>query len=243
MNKLFFLAGLVAMAFTGCGDKDPAKPAPDPGPTEKPLKACFTVDKDFIDSGQYVKFTNCSENQHTNEWRFNNGSPFTEKTPPDRQYNERGTFPVRLIVRNKEATKTDTAVKYITVARHAITRITLKTFKTTNGQGVAWDDDGTGPDIKIVFGPMSNPTQYSTTVAENATAPVSFDITPNIVLDNGNNGGWTFRLYDQDGNNLVPMTTFGTESNPIYPSRGTTSPMEIANFNDYRVELEWILVK
>ncbi|MGZ5243404.1 MAG: PKD domain-containing protein [Bacteroidia bacterium] len=242
MKRILLLAGLISIAFAACNGDDPATPDNNPG-TQNALKACFNVDKDFIDSGQFVVFTNCSENEKRYEWKFNNGAPIVDKTPPARQYNERGTFPVVLIVWNDDNSKADTARKNITVARHALTKINIKKFKATDGSGNPWDEDGTGPDIKIQFGPNSNPLQYTTAVKENANGEFSLDITPNIILDKGNNGGWGFKLIDEDAGGVKPMTTFGGQANPIYPSRALSSPFNIFKTSDYEVELEYVLVK
>ncbi|RYD73893.1 MAG: hypothetical protein EOP53_19280 [Sphingobacteriales bacterium] len=244
MNKILLLSGIVMLAFASCKDKEPAKPDPTPTPTpEKQLKSCFTMSNEFIDSGRYVSFINCSENAASYEWKFPSSSPFTEKSPPDRLFDKRGSFPISLIVRNKDATKSDTMTKTVVVGRHALTKINIKKFKAVDGSGNAWDNDGTGPDIKILYGPDANPNMYSTEVHENAAGEISFDITPNIVMGNGNNGGWTFKLIDVDAGATPPMTTIGGSPNYIYPSRGTASPFTIYNANDYIIELEWILVK
>jgi PKD repeat protein len=245
MKRILLLAGCFMLALSACKDKDPV--TPDPGNNNNnqntTMTACFTVDNDFVDSGQAVKFTNCSENANSYVWDFKLGTPFIGKTPPDKVYDKYGTYPVSLIVRNVDATKSDTAIKTIYVGRHSLTKIKVNKFKSTNSAGVTWDDDGTGPDIKIQYGPNSNPFQYTTAVKQDASGSISFDITPNILINNSNNGGWTFKLVDEDAGTVTPMTTFGGVGNPIYPSRATSSPLKIYSTADYDIELEYVLVK
>jgi len=245
MKRILLLAGCFMLALSSCKDKDPVTPDNNNNNNNQntTMTACFTADKDLIDSGQAIKFTNCSENANSYEWSFGIGTPFLGKTPPDKVYDKYGTFPVRLIVRNTDATKSDTAMQNIVVGRHALTKIIVTKFKATNGSGDVWDNDGTGPDIKVQYGPNSNPFQYTTTVKQDASGSVSFNISPNIIINNTNNGGWTFKLLDDDGGSVAPMATFGGSGNPIYPSRGTASPMTIVSTNDYGIQLEYVLVK
>jgi hypothetical protein len=77
-------------------------------------------------------------------------------------------------------------------------KIEVVRMPLTNSSGQSWDNDGSGPDLKMVYGPAGN-LNTVTDVVYNATAeelPLSLDLTFKEVQLSKQK--WNFRLMDDD---------------------------------------------
>jgi PKD repeat protein len=235
MIKKLLAPGLILLAFAGCKEKDPVNP---PVVEQTNVKACFTPSKTFIDSGETVTFVNCSENENSWEWRFEPGNEITneKEAAPHTYAFKPGKYPVTLTVFSKDGKYDDDTTINIVVARKSYSKIVVKKYPALTSGGSVWDaDDNSSADVKMYYGPVSDPLKYETQTVTNATGEITFLITPAIEITDANNGGWVFKLVDDDGGNNQPMATFGTGGD-IYLSRTNISPVTIVDNANYQIE-------
>lgn len=240
-NKLLLL-GLGVLAFAGCKPDEPTPP--DPGPAPHNIKACFTPSKTFIDSGETVTFVNCSENAFSWQWNFGGGNQtFDEQAPPQTYNMKPGKYPITLTVYSQDANFNDDTTITIEVARRSFSKIVVKRYPTTKS-GNPWDaTDGSSADVKLYFGPKHEPLKYSTPAVVNATGEITWVLAPPVLIDDTNNGGWVFKLVDEDeGGNNEPMATFGSNTD-IFLSREGASPLTIIDNANYLIEAHYDRVK
>jgi len=78
------------------------------------VKACFTMDPNPATIGEYITFSNCSENADSYEWDLNgDGEIDSEKETPVFKFNVAGTFNTKLIA--KAGISTDEIVHQLTI--------------------------------------------------------------------------------------------------------------------------------
>lgn len=79
-----------------------------------------------------------------------------------------------------------------------ITILEVRSIDWTDSRGETWDDDGTGPDLQVKFGPANQPEKYSTGI-RNDPAPqhgaIKLNLDPKISTTKEI---WSFKLYDID---------------------------------------------
>jgi hypothetical protein len=233
MRILLFSAGAV---FTVSACKDPVTPPPTPEPTN--VKACFTPSKTFIDSGESVTFTQCSENDKSWQWVFAPGAVLTnDRDAPPQTYNVKpGLYPVTLTVFSSDGKYDDDTTIDIAVARRSFSKIVIKKYPMLNSSGGQWDlDDNSSADVKLYFGPSKSPLMYESSVFTNATGEITYVLPTPIKIGDDNNSSWVFKLVDDDGGNNQPMATFGNNGD-IFLSRGGASPITIINTTNYQIE-------
>ena len=138
MKKLYFLACVVALAgfLTACGDDEPSGPVP---------TVEFTQDRNFLEPGDEVTFVNNSTDSDDFFWDFGDGGISRERNPTY-TYTETGDFTVTLRARGsggQEASSTSSIV----VGSRFVVGIDFVKINPLDPDGVAWDDDDTGPDL------------------------------------------------------------------------------------------------
>lgn len=192
---LYFFSALLIAGFNSCQEKESDTPEPEPVPTPT---AAFTQNRNFIEMGETVSFTNTSSGATRYEWDFGNGETSTNQNPTIK-FTYPGNFKIRLISYNQKD-EADTATALVKVGQfRALTKIEILKLNFQNPSGAPWDPDGSGPDVVIFF----KPGQYTTLLAgifENLT-PASLPITwtpsgsGSTPVENMN---WYIRLEDMD---------------------------------------------
>ena len=107
--KKIIIIGLGALVMFSCKKKEGS--------------ACISADKSEILVGEVIQFTNCSENNLSNEWDFGDGEQ-TDIVSPSHKFEEAGEYQVRLNVIDKKGNHSEIS-DLITVNDLKITKITI----------------------------------------------------------------------------------------------------------------------
>ena len=140
MKKLLFISSIIALFFSGC--------------TEYP-DANFAVNKTTVQPGEYIQFTNYSDNAIKYEWDFGDGTYSTDINPRH-SYSSEGTYTITLTAEGRHG-KIDRVSLNIAViivypyADFSVDRTTVQpgeyvqfTNYSENAISYKWDfDDGT----------------------------------------------------------------------------------------------------
>ncbi len=230
MKKLLFLIASSALLIAGC---KPATTNTPSGNTTLPVnpKACFSLNKTLLDSGETIITTNCSTNAASYNWDFGLGaSSFSSATTPTYTYFNNASpmrgkaYKVVLTAYNKDASKQDDTSAIVTIGYRKIDSIVL-----VKVPGHTLND--TTIFVRLING-GANPTTTSGQLTPKGL-PCTFNmdniITPKpIIIDHvksNNDGQWKGQIFA----NNAPVLSFGlNQASPIYFSRGLdASPIKI----------------
>ncbi len=233
MKKLLLVIAGSAILLSGCKPKT-STPKNNNTTTQKPV-ACFSINKDLLDSSETLVTTNCSTNAASYNWNFGLGiTSSSTLTAPTYTYfkgttPKRGTsYPVTLIAYNTDGsvqTQKDTSIRIgfrkidsivlVKVPGHILNDSTVF-IQLLNG-GAASQSTVTSPQVTIHGLPY-------TFHMDNIVTP--FPIVINHTKYN-NDGGWKGRVYA----NNVDVLSFGlNQAAPIFFSRGlNVSPIKITD--------------
>lgn len=147
MKKLSFSACIIALAafLVACGDDEPSGPVP---------TVEFSKDRNFSEPGGTVTFTNNTTDGAEYFWEFGDGG-ISQDENPTHTYLETGDYTITLRARGsggQEASMTSTIV----VGSRFVTGVNFETIPFTDPDGMAWDDDDTGPDLALWIDITSN---------------------------------------------------------------------------------------
>ena len=228
MKKLVLLASALLVGLYSC-KKDSS--SNNTNPTNPGLTSCFSASKTLVDSGEVINFTNCSKNAATYYWTFDGGSPSTVANPSI-SYKTRGNYVIRLTTTDASTKYTKDSAITVTVGYRAISNIAVTKLNVT-----------AATKVYVLFGPVSNQTQYHTDTISNYTGgAATFKVLPgNIKIDNTNNTNWLFRVVKDDGSGPQTIITFGSATK-VYPSRGP-SPIDLGSTTNNIAALNYIIIK
>lgn len=166
---------------------------------------CFQAPA-LVKVGDTVAFTNCSVDGYSYYWWFDDGTESTEVSP-QKVYNQRGKYRVYMTAFTKNGHHQKKANTIIEVGNLFLDELRLNAYPATvNGQ--QWDTDGTGPDIRITYGPANQPAQFTTIEISDVTTdslPMLFIPIGDIQLTDED---WQFNILEIDGSNASPMRSF-----------------------------------
>ena len=234
MKKLLFMIAGTAILISGCKPKS-STPSNNNTTTAKNPVACFSINKNLLDSGETLVTTNCSTNAASYNWNFGLGiTSSSTQTAPSYTYfkgttPKRGTaYTVALIAYNADGSvqnQKDTSIKIgfrkidsivlVKVPGHSLVDSTV--FVQLLNGGAASQSTVTSPQVAIHGLPY--------------TFQMDKIVTPfPIVIDHAkynNDGIWKGRIYA----NNVTVLSFGlNQASPIFFSRGiNVSPIKITD--------------
>ena len=222
MKKLLIILAIPAVLFLGC------KPKPTPSPNNVPQpKACFTISKALIDSGETVTTTNCSTHASTYAWNFGLGlQSSSTATAPSFTYKNpaRGTSYLVKLIAYGEGTTSNEKDTNVTLGYRRIDSVVIK-----NIPGFA---PVSTTKIALQFGPDANISEFNSPQITPTGFPFTFNMTglsPKIYINSKTQTAWKGRFIDVSNPNGVPIYTFGTGV-PVYFSLGlNASPIKVTD--------------
>lgn len=170
----------------------------DEGPTVIPIPN-FTQDRQVIEAGDMVTFTNTSTDGETYSWDFGDNTNAVATANATHTFNSIGTFTVTLSVTSSSgdvATSTGTVV----VGNRYAVALGVTAISFVNDNGAAWDPDGSGPELLFGFFPIGqdifNPFQLGDDfTADDLPRSGTIDATSQVILTNAL---WNFAFIDND---------------------------------------------
>lgn len=191
--KSYFAAVALLLSLSGCINY----PTP-----------CFQA-PELVRVGDTVRFTNCTVDGYSYYWWFDDGATSTEANPKH-VYTQRGKYKVYMTAYTKNGNYQQKANRIITVGNLFLDAITVINFPASDN-GQPWDTDGSGPDVRITYGPAAqNGLTYTTLETPNLTVdtlPLQHIPFTDIQIDNE---VWVFTILDIDGSTSVPIRSFTT---------------------------------
>ena len=182
---------------TACKEPDPPKPE---------IKPCFTVENDtFMDPKKPVQFLNCSEMATSYHWYFGDGGE-SEEANPAHLFSTPGIYDVALSAKNGEYQ--ELLFKRIKVAYPIFKKIRILRMPVMNRQGVPYDPDGSGLDLRCFFTranehfPAGGVLMYDLSIPGEVAFPSIVDI---------NSSSWTFE-FSCIGLGAVDTITFSSRN-------------------------------
>ena len=135
---------IVSILVASCSEKDPL-----------PLSnASFTIATDSPERYQEVKFENLSTNASSYIWDFGDGSPISTEIAPTHIYEDSDNYTVTLEAFTEDS-QVSTIKQEIRVGERYLTGIYIINVNMKDPQGKPWDNDGSGPDVLMQFGPIN----------------------------------------------------------------------------------------
>lgn len=177
---------------------------------------CFQA-PEVVKVGDTIHFTNCSVDGYSYYWWFDDGTE-SEEAEPSKVYTERGKYKVYLTAYTKNGHYQRKSNKIIEVGHLHLDEIRINDFPADDN-GIPWDSDGTGPDLRITYGPAGQAPQYTTIEVPNINTdslPLVFLPISDIRLTEGD---WQFNLLDIDGTAERPMRSFIINPNQREPGQ------------------------
>lgn len=141
-NLLKLLTVLMIVTVYSC-KKDNETPAILPLPS-------FTQDRMIIEPGEAIAFTNTSGDAVSYSWDFGDNTTASTNQNTTHTYTTTGNFTVTLTVTSEtgdEALSTST----VTVGSRFTIGLGIETIPFVDGDGNAWDPDGSGPELLFGF--------------------------------------------------------------------------------------------
>lgn len=120
--------------------------------TKQP-RACFSV-PELVEVNQPVHFENCSFDSHSYYWWFDD-STTSDEHKPVKAYTQRGKYLVYLTAYSKNTNKQSKTNEIIQVGNRFLTLMVIRDISFTQPNNQPWDGDGTGPDVRLTYGPVS----------------------------------------------------------------------------------------
>ena len=176
---------------TSCGGDDDE-------PTVIPT-ADFSQDRNIVEVGEVVTFTNNSEDGESFEWNFgDNGTANIEN--PTHIFSTLGTFTVTLTVTSSSGDK-KSSTSTVKVGKRIIAGALFESINFLNENGETWDDDGTGPDVLFGFLKATDQSLQLLTLGDDMTEdnfPDAGGLFPEAFQIELTNEDWNFILVDND---------------------------------------------
>jgi len=142
MNLRIFMVILAGAFVYSCTEKDPF---PLPG-------ASFEVYTLSPEKHLPVRFENRSTNAISYLWDFGDGSATSTEIVPQHTYNKAGDFIVSLTAYSEDD-QMSTETRVVKIGQRYLTGMYIININMKDGTGKPWDNDGTGPDVLMQFGP------------------------------------------------------------------------------------------
>jgi len=143
-NKLKMALLVPTMFLISCEEKDPL-----------PLsEAAFHVVTESPEKSVGVKFENLSTNSSYYQWDFGDDSPTSKDIAPIHIYDVPGSYTVTLQAFTEDNQVT-TATKEVNVGERYLTGMFIININPLDSKGKIWDNDGSGPDVLMQFGPVN----------------------------------------------------------------------------------------
>ncbi len=186
-RPLLLLSILALTACNGGDDTPPIIPV-----------AIFLQDRDVIEVGEAVTFTNESESAESFLWDFGDNGSSTDENPVH-TYTRRGTFTITLTttsITGDEATFTSSIV----VGRRWVVGIGISSISEVNSSNQPWDEDGSGPELLFGFIEATESAVFPYRIGDNILnkdLPLSGPIVANEQVP-FTNSDWRFFFIDND---------------------------------------------
>ncbi|MBO3698632.1 PKD domain-containing protein [Roseivirga sp. E12] len=222
MKNLFKIIALASIVLIySCGGSD------DEGPTVIPTPN-FTQDRQVVEPGDIVTFTNTSTDGETFSWNFGDNTTAVATQNASHTFNSVGTFTVTLTVTSSSgdvATSTSTVL----VGNRFTVALAVTAISFVNDNNEAWDPDGSGPELLFGFFPVGqdifNPFQLGDDFTSNDLPRSGTIDTPSQVMLTDAN--WNFVYIDND----EPFTDANVSD---FMASFTINPVTIASEIDYQ---------
>jgi len=221
IHLAFFL--IASLYLISCSEET-SEPMPNPTP-----EADFQVNgnPNALEIGKPVLFLNLSINAARFQWSVVDGQTDTiyqaESDVLEYTFNKTGTYDIVLRAFSEDG-QVSTRSNSVQIKRRILDAITIANISFVDPAGDPWDDDDSGPDISLFFGPQSDNmlerTIWTDTV-ENvtpATLPITWEIGSGSTFELSNE---LFDLFilDIDEEAIIPEDQaelmFGLEFNPV----------------------------
>ena len=199
-------------------------------------KACVEASAVTTEVDVVLSMENCSEKASFYRWDFGNGSG-SESESPKTSYQALGDFDVTLYAYSANGFNIDSSTVQIQVRNRYLDRVVISSIDFQQSNGMQWDGDGSGPDVKMRFRPNSTlfwDFETETTLnIEEGDLPLTFEYSADDVLIESNN--WVFELLEETSTFTLPMYDGTAEL-----KESTENPVVLEE-GDYRIEIWWEL--
>ncbi|MGB3469081.1 MAG: PKD domain-containing protein [Cyclobacteriaceae bacterium] len=192
MKRIYYLIlSLKLIVFvSSCGDDEDVS-----GPTPT---AEFSTDKLIVETGDEITFTNNTVDGASYEWDFGDGETSTEENPVH-TYTSTGDYTVTLTAIGSGGRENE-VTQDITVGTRFVIGFVMNKLDLKNADGEDWDDDGTPPDIMLLYTSESS-SGSSLLILENDISldglPIGVNISQDLQFELTNEN-WAFGLVDND---------------------------------------------
>ncbi|OEK01871.1 hypothetical protein BFP97_10250 [Roseivirga sp. 4D4] len=198
LPKLFALAALILIYSCSGGDETPSiVPMPN-----------FNQDRLFIQPGETVTFTNTSTDGESYSWNFGDNSTLSTDENPTHTFNAVGNFNVTLSVTSSTG-DVATSTSSVTVGNRWAVALAVTEVQFVNGNGDAWDPDGSGPEILFGFFPVGQAEFDPFILGDDITSddlPIAGAIDESLQVA-FTDTDWTFAFLDNDDPLTDPNTS------------------------------------
>lgn len=144
MTKKTACFAMISIIIASCTEKDPF-------PLPYASFEVFTISPGIHIP---VRFENRSKNDASYEWNFGDGSEISTEIAPIHTYEESGEFMVSLTAISED-NQVNTVTRAINVGERYLTGMYIININMKDGYGNPWDNDSSGPDVLMQFGPAN----------------------------------------------------------------------------------------
>lgn len=221
-NRLVNTVSIIGIFFLiSCSDE---APQPNPAPN-----ADFDVvgNANLLEIGRPVQFINLSTNAATYQWALvDDQSDTIQKSQGaifEFTFENTGSYDVVLKAFSKDK-QLSTQSKTFQIKRRILDAFTIANISFVDQNGDSWDDDDTGPDITLIFGPQGDAEFLHTIWTDTVANMTPADLPITWVLNQPSNFELTDELFDLfildiDEDEINPNDQaelmFGLELNPV----------------------------
>lgn len=191
MNQLSILLVAATILLASCS-KDP--------------QACFNAPEEALEN-EPIQFDNCSVHAESYYWWFDDHDTSNEMNPV-KSYAKRGLHLVYLTAYGSKGQKQSKYNRQIRIGNLFVDSIVVRDLEMTDATGSDWDNDGTGPDVRLVYGETGSKatlTSKEHTDFDLSQLPIVVKPQAKVQLTDTM---WSFTLLDQDAADADTMTTW-----------------------------------
>lgn len=208
-------------------------------------EANFLQDRNYVEKGELVTFTNTSTNAVEYEWNFGNGESSTLSNPTI-SYEESGNYTVKLIAFNSDGLS-NMFTSNVVVGNRYLREIKVNEITWYDSQGTLWDGglfgDNTGPDIMFEYGSTydsyNTTTIYDVTESQINAGDIFWQINPGLVQLTDAVWGYTLIDVDQSNNEVMAYWEFNPVNTGIKNYQDGTGSFTLAGNQNVTYEIVW----
>jgi len=205
---------LLVVLFFSCDKTDPLPIS----------KADFSISTIAPEIDIPVKFDNLSFNSAIYKWDFGDGTFDSLTVSPEHTYTDPGSYTVKLTAYTEDG-QTSEAINDVDVGRRYLTGMFLMNINMNDENGDPWDDDGSGPDVLYLLGPVDQSNEDVGFLADSLNVgqlSTPLGVTDQDLLPNDYelmNKDYVILLQeiDTEDENAEPRMMFGLQFNPVFP--------------------------